>query len=134
MLKYEIVPRKLREETEKIFSLHYDKNINMGGWGNGYIFLPENHIYYGKDYSEIDEDKAHGGFTYSDSEESFENNVLCYIQKISNKPSFWILGFDTWHGDDTVENWPKEMVEQHAKYLAVYYDKEKFYKKLTIGN
>lgn len=31
---------------------------------------------------------------------------------------FWIVGFDTAHGWDTLERWPKFMVEGEAKRLA----------------
>ena len=55
----------------------------------GYIGLPKEHKYYGKDYNDIDVD-IHGGWTYSNNSNDYpvESNGL------------WWIGFDCAHWDD----------------------------------
>jgi hypothetical protein len=36
----------------------------MGGWGNGYVVIPEGHKYHGVDYNDIPVD-VHYGLTFS---------------------------------------------------------------------
>lgn len=41
----------------------------MGGWGNGYVAIPEGHPCFGKDYDQIYDEyniNVHGGLTFSD--------------------------------------------------------------------
>ena len=66
------------------------------GWGNGYVILPPEHPLFGVDYNDIDVD-VHGCLTYGAMED--EN---------------WVVGFDTAHFADTLENWPEERVEEET--------------------
>ena len=74
--------------------------IFMSGWGNGYVRIPEGHVYYGMDYDEI-QYSVHGGVTFS--EVIKENDS-------QNWPKGHWIGFDTAHTGDTEENWSKEQV------------------------
>jgi hypothetical protein len=119
------------------------------GWGNGYILLPQNHPFYGKDYDSVPI-SVHGGVTFgqvfdSDSfkewiekREFFGDINFDNYQKFNN---YWILGFDTGHcGDnpiycskDYVENETNSMLEQclnddiegMKKYKTIYLRKNK---------
>lgn len=72
------------------------------GWGNGYVAISSNHPMYGKSYEECYLE-IHGGLTYS----NYAKNLN--IPKKYNIPdSFWVLGFDTAHYNDTIERWPNE--------------------------
>jgi hypothetical protein len=72
------------------------------GWGNGYVILPKEHPFYGVEYDILNNYvSAHGGLTYSDTDE--DGN--------------WKVGFDTAHAWDTPENWPKEAVIKHTEEL-----------------
>ena len=120
MLEYNIMEPPFSIEIKGIENKHI---LNVcKGWGNGYILLPKNHIYHGVMYDDIEDDIAHGGFTYS------EKNKYCLL--FNNFPNnFWVLGFDTAHYGDTPDVWTKEAVKQETIKLAKYYDQEKFYKK-----
>jgi hypothetical protein len=82
------------------------------GWGNGYVLLPKYHPFYGKDYDEINI-IVHGGLTFGDY---FDKNT--FLKWIKDKDIFgditvdnyekfhdyWMIGFDTGHYGDTVDN------------------------------
>ena len=53
------------------------KSIFEYGWGNGYILLPHNHPFYGRDYNELNID-AHGGLTFG--EYFSDNRFLEWIE------------------------------------------------------
>jgi hypothetical protein len=62
------------------------------GWGNGYIGVPPEHPWFGKNYNDI-ECNCHGGLTYSAD----------HVPK--EKPDgHWWLGFDTCHLYDNKYN------------------------------
>lgn len=67
-----------------------------GGWGNGYVALPKEHSDFGKDYDSIFADVS-GGLTYSASD---------IVGQPKETAGMWIVGFDTLHCDDSMENWP----------------------------
>ena len=54
-----------------------------------YIFLPENHKYYGKNYDDIDIN-CHGGLTFS-------SNDLVFNPILTNN---WVIGWDYAHCND----------------------------------
>lgn len=84
--------------------IHLVHNNHMkgfeAGWGNGYVNIPQDHPWYGKDYNDIECSNIHGGLTYSQKE-----------------GEFWVIGFDTCHYGDTPENWPKHKVYKEAVKL-----------------
>lgn len=69
------------------------------GWGNGYVKLPKDHPYFGKDYNDIPVD-VHGGLTFAEMD-----------------GEFWKVGFDTAHYSDTQENFPKSRVLSETENL-----------------
>jgi hypothetical protein len=71
-----------------------------GGEFNGYISLPLGHPWYGKDYDELSEVSVHGGLTYSKEEDGR-----------------WVIGFDTAHTGDHLDNWNREKVTEEAERL-----------------
>ena len=73
------------------------------GWGNGYVAVPPTHPAYKVDFDKFN---IHGGITYT----GFGNG--------QDAPrDWWVLGFDTSHYDDNIEQWPKEAVEAETKRL-----------------
>lgn len=95
------------------------------GWGQGYVLLPRNHPFYGKDYDDIDVD-VHGGLTFGCKFES--KNFLKWIknqeiggdvtrENFENFDGFWIIGFDTNHLGDNKMMCPKSYVLREAENL-----------------
>jgi len=70
------------------------------GWGNGYVGVPQGHPWFELNYMDIEAD-VHGELTYG----QLENDGL-----------YWV-GFDTAHGWETEENWPKSRVAEETKKL-----------------
>ncbi len=81
------------------------------GWGNGYIVIPKDHPWYMKDYDEIDVD-VHCGLTFGrliDKAEK-DNPFYPYLGE-------YVIGFDTAHYQDNLQNCPKEYVEAETEKL-----------------
>lgn len=75
----------------------------MGGWGNGYVGIPEGHPCFGVDYNEIQsiyDINVHGGLTFSGHYHGspFPQEAV----------GMWIVGFDTLHWGDNMHKWPNE--------------------------
>lgn len=96
------------------------------GWGMGYVLLPYNHPYYGKNYDDINA-HVHGGLTFGqvfDSEyflKWIENKEICGDVTIENFRQFnnyWIIGFDTNHYGDDLNNCSKSYVINETNSLA----------------
>lgn len=93
------------------------------GWGNGYVALPEGHPCFGVDCDTINSEYSidvHWGLTWS----SFPSGLARVPADIKDD-KFWIVGFDTAHAFDTLDTWPKEKVEQHARELAEQFENMK---------
>lgn len=83
----------------------------MGGWGNGYVIIPEGHKLNGVHYDNIDVD-VHYGLTFSEPAKSLD------WAEISDEDSGgWIVGFDTLHYGDDINKWPMEAVEAETERL-----------------
>lgn len=89
------------------------------GWGNGYVALPPTHpLHLGnldnitnsdiifKKITLVQNLNVHGGATYSNLGDG-----------VKAPKDWWVIGFDTAHYGDTIENWPKEAVEAETKKL-----------------
>lgn len=93
------------------------------GTHNGYVAVPIESYFYEYNYTEHyndDDVDVHGGITYSDSAKN--NNVLLSSAEFINgdvevPKDYWIIGFDTCHGDDTPEKWNREKVIKETLYL-----------------
>lgn len=65
----------------------------MGAW-YGYVGVPKDHPFYGKDYDDVEPyPDVHGGLTYADR----CNEHLCHIPQEGMPSDVWWLGFDTAH-------------------------------------
>ena len=100
------------------------------GWGNGYLVIPKEHPLWGVHYDVINESShllPHGGWTFSQFYHKMKNQSNKFITEESffefNKDD-WIIGFDTAHYNDNLDNWPKKEVFNHIRELAQYYSKE----------
>ena len=95
------------------------------GWGNGYVILPPDHPCFGLEYDEIHkywDVIVHGGLTFSRTAEDFE-----HTQKFKGS---WAIGFDTCHLGDSLEEWPKERVQEETdrlrfRMLEIWMEKER---------
>ena len=113
MLKWEVKESHLRKSYKKLIlnNLLKQSKIYDTGWGNGYVFLPKDHIWYGKHYDELYDEFSkdyfhiHGGLTYSN---------------YNDDKSYWVIGFDTAHLDDDLTNCSKEYVEKETIKLYKY--------------
>jgi len=73
----------------------------IGGWGNGYVAIPEGHSCFGMDYDAIHdkyEIDVNGGLTFARYKHGKRPDIT----------GMWIVGFDTLHYGDTMERWPDE--------------------------
>lgn len=85
-----------------------------GGYANGYVAVPPEHPYHGKDYDKVDVD-IHGGLTFDASTEEIKNapnnnwKQLEFLGDETELPDgYWVFGFDTLHCDDSLQSWPRE--------------------------
>lgn len=84
------------------------------GFANGYVAVPKDHPFFGKDYDDVDVE-VHGGLTFACPGNNItaadlpETEVLegCLYDLDEN---WWVFGFDTCHYMDSLENWPREAV------------------------
>ncbi len=87
---------------------------SMHGWGNGYVVIPKWHRLYSVPIDEL-ELFAHGSITWSDyiapGEWEWREGLT------PNDLDKRIIGFDTGHAWDTIEDWPKERVQLEANKL-----------------
>ena len=82
----------------------WKRDPSFGGWGNGYIAIPEGHPWHGIEYDEI----PIAGLTYSQYAE--ENKHSKMNNKI--KHNDWLIGFDTFRSYES--NLTKEDVKQRT--------------------
>lgn len=102
--------KKIAFDLAELESLR-SSSIFESGWGNGYVLLPPNHPFYGKDYDDLGI-SIHGGLTFGsnfDSEYFLEWTKDLQIEGDVNVENFekfdnyWMIGFDTAHyGDDII--------------------------------
>ncbi len=84
------------------------------GWGNGYVLIPKGHSLHGVHYDNIDVD-VHGRLTFS---QEVDSDLLTHWKELDeNDIGKWVVGFDTSHLGDTLENWTEERVEIETEYL-----------------
>ena len=79
----------------------------MGGWGNGYVVVPEGHKYHGVDYDYIPVD-IHYGLTFGQL--VAQRLIDLWPELGQSDLGAWCVGFDTLHYGDTLSRWPKEAV------------------------
>lgn len=82
------------------------------GYANGYVAIPKEHPYYGKDYDEIEID-IHGGLTFAGNGSKIEEawpNIEIIEGNTKNLKDSWVFGFDTCHYGDNLTNWNRDAV------------------------
>jgi len=95
------------------------------GWGNGYVLLPTNHPYHGVDYDDIPI-QIHGGLTFGEKFNS--DGFLEWVGDMEIFGSvdfnncdkfngYWIIGFDTNHHSDNLENCSLDFVSNEVVRL-----------------
>lgn len=88
------------------------------GWGNGYVALPRRHPYFGLGHYEINErleHYVHGGLTFSRNSDDIKE-----WEEVAGMSDMWIIGWDTAHWGDTIENCSKEFVLIENQILSTY--------------
>lgn len=88
------------------------------GYANGYVGVPIEHPYHGKDYDKLLVD-IHGGLTFDASAKEVNKRWknLEFIGEETELPdNYWVFGFDTLHCYDTLQTMPRERcVEETLK-------------------
>lgn len=106
---------------------HRNKEVNasvysQAGYANGYVAVPPEHPYFGKDYDDIDA-VVHGGITFAEDSDTVKkhwdnlSDDIEFLDGATEIPNGWyIFGFDTLHFGDSLETCPKEYcVEETLK-------------------
>lgn len=112
-----------------------DKRINLSGYEfehgthNGYVAVPPENKYHGKDYDDIEDIGVHGGITFSEpatypdkmngmeikQEYVGKRNILLEEAEFITENTeigddWWIFGFDTAHWGDNKYDWDRQAV------------------------
>lgn len=94
------------------------------GWGNGYVIIPIGHKLHGIDYYELNNMLGeqlsyfvHGGLTYA---ELLKKDDVAHFNCIAEDVGSWVVGFDTAHYGDTLDNWNEKDVLEEAENLKKY--------------
>lgn len=103
--------------------------IANGGYANGYVAVPPEHPYYGKDYDNVPVE-IHGGLTFDSDAASINlsttgnwDNLEFLGEETSLPNDFWVFGFDTLHCDDNITNWPRERCVEETLRLKEQLEK-----------
>lgn len=96
------------ENTWLTFTQHW--------FGNGYVVLPEWHKYNGTHYYDIPV-KVHGGLTFGKKVKDIKWETFAPFIKDLN-PEDYIVGFDTAHYYDNLDNWSEREVAQEVRKLS----------------
>lgn len=94
------------------------------GWGNGYVCIPEGHPLHGLSYDDIHrlyEIDVNGGLTFAEKGSACRSDKWVSPDFVNDND--WVVGFDTAHYGDTIEQWPDETsVLKEAERLAEQID------------
>ena len=101
------------------------------GWGNGYLVFNKFHPLYKKSYDDINQSEhmnPHGGWTYAEIAGAHMLKRKTKLTPINDEEleihnNDWIIGFDTGHFSDSMDNWHREAVIDHTEELKKYYSK-----------
>jgi len=116
-----IIENILSKSKLSMFDIGFDY-----GWGTGYVLLPPNHPFYGKDYDNINDVRIHGGLTFAQKFEAeyflewigdreFDGDIT--LENYKNFDGYWMIGFDTNHYGDNSSNWTKKIVMNETNDL-----------------
>jgi hypothetical protein len=84
------------------------------GWGNGYIIIPPTHPWYAYTENNLPI-HAHGGWTFGSMVD--EDTISFWKELDENDLGGFMIGFDTAHYGDSLEQWPKERVIAETREL-----------------
>lgn len=105
--------------TKCVAFLHTQRNkevnayIDMSaGYANGYVAVPPEHPYFGKNYDDVDV-SVHCGLTFAAFSDAIKRSRywqdIEIIDGSKELPNGWyVFGFDTLHCDDSLETCPRE--------------------------
>lgn len=101
-----------------------------GGYANGYVAVPPEHPYHGKDY-DTPPVNIHGGLTFAASANEINNTpnqngwgTLEFLgEETKLQDDYWVFGFDTLHCDDSLTNWPRERCVEETLSLKEQLEK-----------
>lgn len=86
------------------------RSLLTHGWGNGYVAVFKGHPWYGLHYD--------GLHRYIDTDSSLTFSQYLMVKHPrhlrSSLKKAWVIGFDTAHARDTLENWPHERVVENC--------------------
>lgn len=90
------------------------------GYANGYVAVPRDHPFFGKDYGDVDIE-VHGGLTFaapgSNISKDLPETEVLEGRLYDLDEDWWVFGFDTCHYSDSLENWPREAVIEETLNL-----------------
>jgi len=93
---------RMRYRLTKFTILEKDFSDELfGGWGNGYVGLPNWHPFYKMSYDKIPVN-IHNGLTFNGHDKDED---------------LWVIGFDTDHWGDDIIKWSFENVKEETKLL-----------------
>lgn len=106
-----------------------DDFIANGGYANGYVAVPPEHPYHGKNYDDVPVE-IHGGLTFDSDAASINlsttgnwSNLEFLGEETSLPDDYWVFGFDTLHCDDNITNWPRERCVEETLRLKEQLEK-----------
>jgi hypothetical protein len=114
--------RKLKGE-EKMKARSFTRESTwlggIGGYGCGYVVIPAGHPYHGSGTDECEDLSVHGGVTFARSADALINN---WKELTAQDKGCWVIGFDTAHYGDSLENWPQRAVVNETERLLAQLD------------
>jgi len=98
-----------------------DHIINRKGWGNGYVIIPKDHIFFEKNTHYINQYvSVHGGLTY----DGYDTDWVDFKIDSGYEPEGnWVVGFDTNHVWDNEKDHDKEYVINEVTNLIAQLNK-----------
>lgn len=106
----------VKKELDKLRDIDELKNINKSffdiGWGNGYVSLPKDHIWYGINFN-----KLNNLLNFNDF---YIRHEITYSEYSDETKNYWVIGFDTAHYGDNSINCSKKNVEIETIKLYKY--------------
>lgn len=106
-------------EPLKTFVIEIQIKIINTGWGSGYVLIPPNHKAYGLSMDDLNTIiDVHGGITFHQPVKSLTNDRWWFHFDRNKYINHYLLGFDTAHYGDNLENWSKEHVIEETKKLV----------------
>lgn len=97
----------------KVMTVHGCKRIPQREWLNGYIFLNEDHPWFGLDCESLNAIDVHGGITYA----SHASQDSGFITQMGFKKR-WMIGFDCAHYGDNMKKCNIEFVRNELEKLC----------------